>query len=80
MFNPLRTWLWRGPFTPLFRSFLFSKMPFASKYNIVAYVGSYYAIGAAWILTFANYFITGWFTGCKSTSFTPSQPQSSHYQ
>jgi hypothetical protein len=40
-------------------------MPLASKINIVAYVGTYYAIAAAWILTLANYFIIGWFKGCK---------------
>lgn len=42
-------------------------MPLASKINIIAYVGTYYAIAAAWILTVANYFIIGWFKGCEST-------------
>lgn len=66
MFNPIRTWLWRGPFTPLFRRFLTSSLPFASKWNMIAYIGSYYAIGSAWITTFANYFIIGWFMQCES--------------
>jgi hypothetical protein len=29
----------------------------------MAYVGTYYAIGSAWILTLMNYFLVGWFNG-----------------
>lgn len=63
LFNPLRTWLWRGPFTPLFRKFLFSNIRITSKITIISYIGTYYAIGAAWILTTANYFAIGWYNG-----------------
>ena len=63
LFNPIRTWLWRGPFTPLFRTFLFSGIRFTSKVTVLSYIGTYYAIGAAWILTTANYFLMGWFNG-----------------
>lgn len=63
LFEPLRTWLWRGPFTPLFRRFLFSNIRMTSKITIISYIGTYYAIGAAWILTVANYFAIGWFNG-----------------
>ncbi|WZH49140.1 glycosyl transferase family group 2-domain-containing protein [Fusarium acuminatum] len=63
LFNPIRTWLWRGPFTPLFRRFLFSNIRFTSKITILSYIGTYYAIGAAWIMTTANYFLMGWFNG-----------------
>ncbi|KAK5115023.1 hypothetical protein LTR62_001720 [Meristemomyces frigidus] len=63
LFHPLRTWLWRGPFTPLFRKFLFSNIRMTSKITIISYIGTYYAIGAAWILTLANYFAIGWFNG-----------------
>ena len=63
LFHPLRTWLWRGPFTPLFRRFLTSNIRFTSKITVVSYIGTYYAIGAAWIMTSANYFIMGWFNG-----------------
>lgn len=34
-----------------------------SKITIISYIGTYYAIGAAWILTVANYFAIGWFNG-----------------
>ncbi|KAI1328658.1 glycosyl transferase family group 2-domain-containing protein [Xylariaceae sp. FL0255] len=63
LFNPIRTWLWRGPFTPLFRRFLFSDIRFTSKITVISYIGTYYAIAAAWILTSVNYFVYGWFNG-----------------
>ncbi|KAL6866697.1 glycosyltransferase [Trichoderma novae-zelandiae] len=63
LFHPIRTWLWRGPFTPLFRQFLFSNIRFTSKVTVISYIGTYYAIGAAWILTAVNYFVMGWFNG-----------------
>ncbi|KAK3673206.1 hypothetical protein LTR78_007046 [Recurvomyces mirabilis] len=63
LFQPIRTWLWKGPFTPLFRKFLFSNIRMTSKITIISYIGTYYAIGAAWILTIANYFAIGWYNG-----------------
>lgn len=63
LFYPFRFWFIRGPFTPLFRKFLFSNIRFTSKITILAYIGTYYAIGAAWPLTLLNYFLIGWFNG-----------------
>jgi hypothetical protein len=63
LFHPIRKWIYKGPFTPLFRKFLFSNIRFTSKITIVSYIGTYYAIGAAWIMTTANYFAIGWFNG-----------------
>ncbi|KAM0813025.1 putative Glycosyltransferase 2-like domain-containing protein [Seiridium cardinale] len=63
LFHPIRTWLWRGPFTPLFRRFLLSNIRFTSKITVISYIGTYYAIGAAWILTSVNYFVMGWYNG-----------------
>ncbi|KAK3709095.1 hypothetical protein LTR37_011074 [Vermiconidia calcicola] len=63
VFHPLRYWPTRGPFTKLFKNFITSKMPFPSKITIMAYVGTYYALASAWIMTFANYFLTGWLNG-----------------
>ena len=63
VFHPIRYWFVRGPFTPLFRRFITSGMPFPSKFTIMAYIGTYYALGSAWILTLANYFLTGWLNG-----------------
>lgn len=63
IFNPLYQWLSRGPITPLFRRFIFSNMPLPSKLTICAYIGTYYALGSAWMLTLVNYFLTGWLNG-----------------
>ncbi|CUS13826.1 unnamed protein product [Tuber aestivum] len=63
LFHPLRFWPIRGPFTPLFRKFLFSNIRMTSKITIISYIGTYYAIGAAWIMTTANYFAIGWYNG-----------------
>jgi len=38
-------------------------MPFGSKITIMAYIGTYYAIGSCWILTILNYFVIGWYNG-----------------
>jgi hypothetical protein len=63
LFHPLRLWIVRGPFTKLFRDFLFSCIALPKKITIMAYIGTYYAIAAAWGLTILNYFVTGWFHG-----------------
>jgi hypothetical protein len=63
LFNPLRFWITRGPFTKLFRKFMWSNIRLTSKITIMAYIGTYYAIGASWLLTLTNYFIIGWFNG-----------------
>ncbi|KAK5192574.1 hypothetical protein LTR99_009673 [Exophiala xenobiotica] len=63
IFHPFAQWFTKGPFTPLFRGFIVSNMPLPSKLTIMAYVGTYYAIGSAWILTLFNYCVVGWFNG-----------------
>lgn len=63
LFHPLRFWIVRGPFTPLFRKFLGSGVALPKKLTICAYIGTYYAIGAAWGLSLINYFLTGWYEG-----------------
>ena len=63
VFHPLRYWPTRGPFTKLFRNFICSPMPMASKITILAYIGTYYAIASAWLLTLLNYFVLGWLNG-----------------
>jgi hypothetical protein len=63
IFHPLKDWVFKGPFTPLFRYFIRSMMPLPSKLTIMAYVGTYFALASAFPLTLANYFIVGWFNG-----------------
>ncbi|KAI1609612.1 glycosyl transferase family group 2-domain-containing protein [Exophiala viscosa] len=63
IFHPFAQWFTKGPFTRLFRNFIASNMPLPSKITIMAYVGTYYALGSAWLLTLLNYFLIGWFNG-----------------
>lgn len=60
LFHPFRLWLVKGPFTPTFRHFNKAKqIRLPSKVTTIAYVGTYYAMASAWILTLMNYFLTG---------------------
>jgi hypothetical protein len=72
VFHPIRKWLWLGPFTPLFKRFLWSGMPIGSKLNIISYIGTYYAIGSAWIMTLANYVAVGLYNGYLDKWFVES--------
>jgi hypothetical protein len=63
IFQPFRYWPTRGPFTKLFIRFICSSMPLPSKFTIMAYIGTYFALASAWMLTLANYFLVGWFNG-----------------
>ncbi|KAF2820258.1 hypothetical protein CC86DRAFT_459765 [Ophiobolus disseminans] len=40
VFNPVYTWLWKGPLTKLFRTFLFSNIQISSKISICGYIFS----------------------------------------
>jgi cellulose synthase/poly-beta-1,6-N-acetylglucosamine synthase-like glycosyltransferase len=59
VFNPIHTWLWRGPITRLFIRFLWSDIKLSSKTTIVAYIGTYYALASALPLTLLNFFLMG---------------------
>jgi hypothetical protein len=63
VFNPMKSWLFKGPFTPLFRSLLWCKLQLSSKTTILGYIATYYAIASGLPLTLANYFIIGWYNG-----------------
>lgn len=63
VFNPMKLWLFKGPFTPLFRSLLWCKLQLSSKTTILGYIATYYAIASGLPLTLANYFIIGWYNG-----------------
>jgi hypothetical protein len=63
VFHPVYTWLWRGPFTRLFLSFLVSNIQLSSKLTILGYIVSYYALASSFPMTVMNYFIVGWFNG-----------------
>lgn len=63
LFHPFRLWFTKGPFTPLFRRFATSNMHLYKKCTMMGYISTYYAIGLAWPMTLANYFLTGWLSG-----------------
>ncbi|OZJ06118.1 hypothetical protein BZG36_01051 [Bifiguratus adelaidae] len=60
IFHPLYKWIYKGPFTPLFRKFLFSNMKLHCKLGILGYIGSYYAISCSIWLTLLGYFLSGY--------------------
>lgn len=60
VFNPLRYWFTRGgPFTKLFRTFLWSPIPPHAKWSILAYMFSYYALSISWSLSLLNFVLIG---------------------
>ena len=42
MFNPMRSWLTRGPLSKLWHDFVWSPVPIHYKISVFAYVCSYY--------------------------------------
>ncbi|KEY69751.1 hypothetical protein S7711_03732 [Stachybotrys chartarum IBT 7711] len=72
MFHPLYMWPYRGPFTRLFYTFLFSNIMYSSKISIMAYMCSYFALGSALLLSVTNYFIVGWFQDDISDAYLQS--------
>ncbi|KAK0569588.1 hypothetical protein OC861_000768 [Tilletia horrida] len=72
IFHPFKQWLFKGPFTPLFRKFIGSKaLPLHYKIAACAYMFSYYAIASAMPLTFALCLVQGWFYPILDLSFLP---------
>ncbi|KAK2834852.1 hypothetical protein FQN49_006849 [Arthroderma sp. PD_2] len=63
VFNPIYTWIYKGPFTRLFMTFLWCNMQLSSKITILGYISSYYALASGFPLTILNYFLVGWFNG-----------------
>ncbi|KAI8814953.1 Ncp1-like protein [Cladochytrium replicatum] len=59
LFNPIPKWFTSGLFTKLWLKFCKSNISVTYKITTVAYIGTYYAIGAAWPLTLINYVICG---------------------
>ena len=60
IFHPLHRWIYKGPFTPLFYTFLRSNIMWSSKVSIMSYMCSYFALGSSLLLTTLNYFLVGW--------------------
>ncbi|EER25724.1 hypothetical protein D8B26_004179 [Coccidioides posadasii str. Silveira] len=63
VFNPIYTWIYKGPFTRLFMTFLWCNLQLSSKITILGYISSYYALASGFPLTVMNYFLVGWLNG-----------------
>ncbi|KYK58723.1 hypothetical protein DCS_05740 [Drechmeria coniospora] len=72
IFHPFHRWIFKGPFTPLFYTYLGSNIMVSSKISIMAYMCSYFALGSALLLTVINYFIIGWFRDDLATCYLTS--------
>ncbi|KID95242.1 hypothetical protein MAJ_08816, partial [Metarhizium majus ARSEF 297] len=72
IFHPIHRWIYKGPFTPLFYTYIRSNIMVSSKISILAYMCSYYALGSAMFLTALNYFIVGWFRDDLASSYLTS--------
>ncbi|KAM3504425.1 hypothetical protein MY11210_008355 [Beauveria gryllotalpidicola] len=72
IFHPLHRWIYRGPFTPLFYTFIFSNIMWSSKISIMSYMCSYFALGSALLLTCLNYFLIGWIRTELATAYLTS--------
>ncbi|KAL3441664.1 glycosyl transferase family group 2-domain-containing protein [Aspergillus insuetus] len=72
VFHPFYQWIYRGPVTRLFLRFLWSNMPITSKVTIIAYIFTYYAIGAGMLLATVNYILVGLFNSSIDHIYTPS--------
>ncbi|KAL0953507.1 hypothetical protein HGRIS_004733 [Hohenbuehelia grisea] len=59
LFNPIKTWLWKGPFAPQIRSFLWSSAPIHYKISMLAYMFSYYGIASSLSMGLLNYILLG---------------------
>lgn len=72
IFHPLHRWIFKGPFTPLFYTFLGSNIMYSSKISIFAYICSYFALASALMLTLLNYFLVGWFVDTLDHAYMSS--------
>jgi hypothetical protein len=72
IFHPLHRWVYKGPFTSLFYTFLGSNMPWSSKLSILAYMCSYFALASALLLSLINYCLIGWFRDDLSSCYLTS--------
>ncbi|KUI55537.1 hypothetical protein VP1G_02964 [Cytospora mali] len=72
VFHPLHRWPTKGPFTPLIKTFLGSRMMLSSKISVFSYICSYFAIGVGLPMTALNYFLVGWIDDTLDHFYLPS--------
>lgn len=72
IFHPFHRWIYKGPFTKLFYTFLGSNIMLSSKISVLSYMCSYFALGSALLLTCINYFLIGWIRDELASSYLTS--------
>ncbi|KAI3481012.1 hypothetical protein L1887_56838 [Cichorium endivia] len=72
VFNRIWEWPYRGPFTKLFRSFLWGSAPMHYKFSACSYIFSYYAIACGFPLCLGLYLAHGWFYPVLLPAYMPS--------
>lgn len=61
IFNELRYWPTRGPFTQTIRKFMWAKIPIHYKFSAFSYLFSYYALSVTVPFSILLYIAWGWF-------------------
>jgi hypothetical protein len=73
LFNPIRYWPIRGPFSKqILRYFFKSDIPLHNKFSASGYMFSYYAIAVGLPLTLLNYILLGLFREDLDKAYMPS--------
>ena len=58
-FNPLRTWVWRGPFTPLIRALAMSNLTLAQKFDFYQSCMTPFTLASSLPMAIFHYFYIG---------------------
>jgi cellulose synthase/poly-beta-1,6-N-acetylglucosamine synthase-like glycosyltransferase len=70
LFHPLYQWIYKGPFTHLFSSYVMAKqIPTHAKFGSASYMFSYYAIAVAFPLTIGLTLAQAWFAPTLDHAF-----------
>lgn len=72
VFNPLRYWITRSPFSKLFREFLVSNVPLAYKFATLSYLSTYYALAVSFPLGITMFVVQGLFQDTLDGVFLPA--------
>ena len=71
LFNPIKSWLTKGPIGHPIINYCKSNIELTSKIGLLSYLFTYVAISIGLPLAYLNYFIFGWFYQYINTSVLP---------
>ncbi|GAA5906947.1 hypothetical protein JCM6882_000009 [Rhodosporidiobolus microsporus] len=72
MFNPIKSWLTKGPISMLFLRYLFGPTPLPTKLANCSYMSSYWAMAVGPPMILAFYFLQGNYAEVLSSAFVPA--------